>query len=385
MQDEIYLVRAFELARIGRFTTAPNPNVGCVIVCDGRIVGEGYHLRAGEPHAEVHALRMAGAAASGATAYVTLEPCSHYGRTPSCADALINAGVARVVAAMPDPNPQVSGRGFYRLQQAGLEVRHSLMMREAEVLNQGFFKRMRTGFPWVRLKLAASLDGRTAMASGESQWITSTQARQDVHRFRAESDAILSSSATVLADDPALNVRWSLLPKDVQHIYPQNELRQPVRVIIDSANRVTPAHRVVKGEGRTWLATLRRPAQEWPPSVEQLLLPIIYQQGSDERLDLVELMLQLGRREINSIWVEAGAGLAGALLNAGLVDEMILYLATKLLGADARPLCLLPRLEYLSEVLVFELCDMRQIGPDIRLILKPIGVPNAHAADKILC
>ena len=195
---------------------------------DGEIVGEGFHYRAGEPHAEVHALRMAGEKARGATAYVTLEPCSHHGRTPPCCDALIAAGVSRVVAAMQDPNPQVAGRGLYRLQQAGIEVSHGLMMNEAEALNKGFLKRMRTGFPWVQLKLGASLDGRTAMASGESQWITSPQARRDVQRLRAQSHAILTSSATVLADDPALTVRWQELSADTQALYPEENLRQPM-------------------------------------------------------------------------------------------------------------------------------------------------------------
>ncbi|OZI13975.1 riboflavin biosynthesis protein RibD [Sodalis-like symbiont of Philaenus spumarius] len=368
--DEVYLARAFELARRGRFTTAPNPNVGCVIVRDGRIIGEGYHQCAGYAHAEVHALRQAVNAARGATAYVTLEPCSHHGRTPPCAEALIDAGVARVVAAMPDPNPQVAGRGFYRLQQAGIEVRHSLMLPEAEAVNPGFLKRMRTGFPWVRLKLAASLDGRTAMASGESQWISSAEARRDVQRWRAESDAILSTAATVLADDPALTVRWSSLPEDVQALYPEERLRQPVRVIIDSAKRVTPSHRVVQGEGLTWLARLASDDLTWPSSVEQLLLPA--GEGANAvHLDLVALMMQLGRRQINSLWVEAGAGLAGALLGAGLVDELILYQAPKLLGAAARPLCLLPGLERLSAAPGFTLLDVRQVGPDLRLCLKP--------------
>lgn len=371
--DEVYLARAFELARRGRFTTAPNPNVGCVIVRDGRIVGEGYHQRAGYAHAEVHALRQVGNASRGATAYVTLEPCSHHGRTPPCADALIDAGVSRVVAAMPDPNPQVAGRGFYRLQEAGIEVRHSLMLPDAEAVNPGFLKRMRTGFPWVRLKLAASLDGRTAMASGESQWITSAEARRDVQRWRAESDAILSTAATVLADDPALTVRWSSLPEDVQALCHEEWLRQPVRVIIDSAKRVTPSHRVAQGEGLTWLARFARDDLMWPSSVEQLLLPA-GEGANAAHLDLVALMMQLGRRQINSLWVEAGAGLAGALLGAALVDELILYQAPKLLGADARPLCLLPGLERLGEALGFTLLDVRQVGPDLRLCLKPAAL-----------
>ncbi|CAI1095296.1 Riboflavin biosynthesis protein RibD [Serratia rubidaea] len=362
--DQLYMARAFELARLGRFTTAPNPNVGCVIVRDGKIVGEGYHLRAGEPHAEVHALRMAGELARGATAYVTLEPCSHHGRTPPCADALINAGVSRVVAAMQDPNPQVAGRGLYRLQQAGIEVSHGLMLAEAEAVNRGFLKRMRTGFPYVQLKLGASLDGRTAMASGESQWITSPQARRDVQRLRAESAAILSSSATILADDPSLTVRWDELDADTQRFYPREHLRQPLRIILDSQNRVTPQHRVVQQPGETWLARLQPDQQAWPAGVEQLALP-----AHGGGIDLVVMMMQLAKRQVNSIWVEAGAQLSGALLQAGLVDELIVYVAPKLLGDSARGLCQLPGLERLAEAPEFVFSEVRQVGPDLRLRL----------------
>ncbi|MEB6337061.1 bifunctional diaminohydroxyphosphoribosylaminopyrimidine deaminase/5-amino-6-(5-phosphoribosylamino)uracil reductase RibD [Serratia rhizosphaerae] len=362
--DQLYMARAFELARLGRFTTAPNPNVGCVIVRDGKIVGEGYHLRAGEPHAEVHALRMAGELARGATAYVTLEPCSHHGRTPPCADALINAGVSRVVAAMQDPNPQVAGRGLYRLQQAGIDVSHGLMLAEAEAVNRGFLKRMRTGFPYVQLKLGASLDGRTAMASGESQWITSPQARRDVQRLRAESAAILSTSATVLADDPSLSVRWDELDADTQRRYPRDNLRQPLRIILDSQNRVTPQHRVVQQPGATWLARLQPDQQAWPEGVEQLTLP-----AHGGGIDLVVMMMQLAKRQVNSVWVEAGAQLSGALLQAGLVDELIVYVAPKLLGDDARGLCHLPGLERLAEAPEFVFSDVRQVGPDLRLRL----------------
>lgn len=367
--DEGYMARAFELARRGRFTTAPNPNVGCVIVRDGQIVGEGFHLRAGEPHAEVHALQMAGESARGATAYVTLEPCSHYGRTPPCAQALIAAGVARVVVAMQDPNPQVAGRGMYQLQQAGISVEHGLMLAEGEAVNRGFLKRMRTGIPWIQLKLAASLDGRTAMASGESQWISSPQARRDVQLLRAQSAAILSTSATVLADDPALTVRWPELPDDVRAEYPQHTLRQPVRVIVDSQQRVTPEHRVIAQPGNTWLARLEADQRRWPEGVEQLVLPA----GADgQHIDLVALMMQLARRQINSVWVEAGAQMAGALLNAGLVDELIVYLAPRLLGADARALCVLPGLTQLSQAPALSISEITQVGPDIRLCLKPL-------------
>jgi len=364
--DEKYMARAFELARLGRFTTTPNPNVGCVIVRDGEIVGEGYHIKAGGPHAEVHALRMAGEKAKGATAYVTLEPCSHHGRTPPCADALIAAGVARVVASMQDPNPEVAGRGLYRLQQTGIEVSHGLMHSEAEAINLGFLKRMRTGFPYVQLKMAASLDGRTAMESGESQWITSAAARADVQRFRAQSSAILSSSATVLADDPSLNVRWDELDSDTQRIYPQESLRQPLRIVIDSQNRVTPQHKLVNQSGDTWLARLATDEQSWPESTEQWVVP-----GRDNRVDLVLLMMQLAKRQINSVWVEAGAELAGALLQAGLVDELIVYMAPKLLGENGRALCVLPGLQSLSDAPQFTLSDVRQVGADLRLRLKP--------------
>ncbi|MBE5251072.1 bifunctional diaminohydroxyphosphoribosylaminopyrimidine deaminase/5-amino-6-(5-phosphoribosylamino)uracil reductase RibD [Mixta mediterraneensis] len=366
MTDERYMARALELARRGRFTTLPNPNVGCVIVRDGNIVGEGWHQRAGEPHAEVHALRMAGDKARGATAYVTLEPCSHHGRTPPCCDALIAAGVKRVVAAMQDPNPQVAGRGLQRLHQAGIDVSHGLMMSEAEALNRGFLKRMRTGFPWVQLKSGASLDGRTAMASGESQWITSAHARRDVQRLRAQSAAILSSSATVLADDPSLTVRWSELNEETRSLLDENSLRQPLRVIVDSQNRVTPHHNVINQPGETWLMRHTPDQQVWPGSVTQIAAPL-----REQQLDLVAMMMLLGQRQINSVWVEAGAALAGALLQAGLVDELIVYVAPKLLGDSGRGLCQLPGLHQLADAPAFSFSDVRQVGSDLRLTLIP--------------
>ncbi|BET95738.1 bifunctional diaminohydroxyphosphoribosylaminopyrimidine deaminase/5-amino-6-(5-phosphoribosylamino)uracil reductase RibD [Xenorhabdus taiwanensis] len=365
--DEIYMSRALELAYQGRFTTSPNPNVGCVIVKDGQIIGEGFHARAGEPHAEVHALRMAGEKAQGATAYVTLEPCSHHGKTPPCADALIAAGLSRVVVAMQDPNPQVAGRGLYKLQQAGIAVEHGLMIEQAESLNKGFLKRMRTGFPYLQLKLGASLDGRTALASGESKWITSPEARQDVQKLRAQCSAILSSSATVLADDPSLTVRWHELDAETQAIYPQELLRQPIRIITDSQNRVTPQHQVVQQPGECWLARTKQDQQKWPDNAEQILLPA-YGDG----VDLVLLMMQLGKRQINSVWVECGPALAGALLSLGLVDELILYIAPKVLGNSARGLFDIPELQKLSDAPEFSLLDVQQIGPDVRFRLRPL-------------
>ena len=364
MQDEIFMARALKLAQRGRFTTHPNPNVGCVIVRDGEIVGEGFHYRAGEPHAEVHALRMAGDKARGATAYVTLEPCSHHGRTPPCCDALIAAGVTRVVAAMQDPNPQVAGRGLYRLKQEGIEVSHGLMMNEAEALNNGFLKRMRTGFPFVQLKLGASLDGRTAMASGESQWITSGESRRDVQRFRAQSSAILTSSATVLADDPSLTVRWNELDADTQALYPEHALRMPTRIVIDSQNRVTPNHKIIHQPGETWLARTQPDDRHWPEGVMQLPVP-----AHNGHLDIVVLMMMLGKRQVNSIWVEAGAELSGALLQAGVVDEIVLYIAPKLLGNDARGLFALPGLEKLADAPSLRFSEIRPVGPDLCLRL----------------
>ncbi|URJ31982.1 bifunctional diaminohydroxyphosphoribosylaminopyrimidine deaminase/5-amino-6-(5-phosphoribosylamino)uracil reductase RibD [Blochmannia endosymbiont of Camponotus modoc] len=370
LHDKRFLTRALQLAWKGRFTTMPNPNVGCVIVRNNKIIGEGYHIRAGEAHAEIHALRIAGNLAQGATAYITLEPCSHYGRTPPCTTALINAGIKRVVVAMLDPHFYARGRGLNLLQQAGIEVQHSLMLPEAESINRGFLKRIRTGFPWVKLKLAASLDGRTAMSSGESKWITSIQARQDVQRFRAESDVILSTAGTVLADDPKLNVRWACFSDEMKRIYANNQIRQPLRVIIDSTNRVLPTHRIIRYNGKILLVRLKKDHRNWPSSVEQLLLSSINCHGH-HRINLKELMQHLGYREINNIWVEAGATFSGVLLDIGLVDELILYQATKFLGSDARPLCLLPNIKCLNDIKTFKLLDIKNVGPDLRLRLIP--------------
>lgn len=366
-QDSMYMMRALALAEKGRFTTTPNPNVGCVLVKNGHIVGEGYHHRAGEPHAEINALSMAGDLARGATAYVTLEPCCHQGRTPPCVDALIAAGIERIVVAMQDPNPKVAGRGLHDLRQAGIETHYGLLSDKAEKLNLGFLKRMRTGFPYLQLKLAASLDGKTAMTSGESKWITSPEARQDVQRFRAASCAILSSAATVLADDPALTVRWNELDAQTQLSYPQDQLRQPVRVVLDSQHRILPHHRLLHQPGQTWLVRGAKGPQIWPTDqVKELILPLHHQ-----RIDLVLLMMQLGKLHINTIWTEAGAGLAGALLQAGLVDELILYIAPKLLGDDAKGLFQLPGLKDLASAPEFKINQVSQIGPDLRLHLQP--------------
>ncbi|WP_170376436.1 bifunctional diaminohydroxyphosphoribosylaminopyrimidine deaminase/5-amino-6-(5-phosphoribosylamino)uracil reductase RibD [Pasteurella multocida] len=364
-QDVVYMQMALELAEKGQFTTTPNPSVGCVLVKDGIIVGRGFHVKAGEAHAEVMALREAGENARGATAYVTLEPCSHVGRTPPCAQDLIDAGVVKVVSAMCDPNPQVAGRGLRMLSDAGIESAVGLLAEKAEWLNRGFLKRMRTGRPYVQLKMAMSLDGRTAMANGESKWITGELARADVQAERAKASAILSTSATVLADDPLLNVRWQQLPDKVKADYTQAQLRQPVRVILDSQHRVQPSHRLFSLSSPVWLVSqTARSLLEFPAHCEQIQL-------SASTNALADLMAELGQRQINTLWIEAGATLAGALIEAKLVDELIIYIAPKLLGDAARGLCKLPHLSTLAEASLWQLHSIEKLGDDLKTIYHP--------------
>jgi len=355
------MASALRLAERGLFTTTPNPRVGCVIVKDGFVVGEGWHEKAGGPHAEVHALRAAGARAKGATAYVTLEPCSHHGRTPPCADALIDAGIARVVAAMRDPNPQVAGRGLELLTLAGIEVQTGLLEGEARELNIGFISRMTCGRPWVRLKTASSLDGKTALRNGESKWITGPAARADVQRWRARACVILTGVGTVLADDPQMNVR-EIVASD------QAGLRQPLKVIVDSHLRTPPSAKILTGGAFiacTKAEYLRREVLE-TAGAQVIELP-----GTDGRVDLDALMLEFGRQGINEVHVEAGATLNGALLAAGLVDEWISYIAPVAMGHAARGLFDMPELREMADRRRFNLHDLRQIGDDLRLRLRP--------------
>lgn len=353
---------ALQQAAQGRYTTDPNPCVGAVLVKDQTIVGTGYHKRAGEPHAECHALAAAGHHAQGATAYVTLEPCCHQGRTPPCTKALIAAGVQRVVVAMQDPNPRVAGQGIATLQAAGIPTRIGLLEAEARALNPGFIQRMTRGKPLVRLKLAMSLDGRTAMASGESQWITSPAARADVHRLRAASSAILTGIGTVLADDPALTAR------------PDNGIpasRQPLRIVLDSQARMPPQARMLRLPGQTLVIT----SPDIPSTRHQALqtagADIISLPLSDNRLSLPHLIPHLTERELNTILIECGPTLAGSVLQAGIVDELIVYLAPCLLGDQARGLVTLPGLQHLTQRLSWQLTETQSIGPDLRLTLHP--------------
>nr|WP_295681200.1 bifunctional diaminohydroxyphosphoribosylaminopyrimidine deaminase/5-amino-6-(5-phosphoribosylamino)uracil reductase RibD [uncultured Nevskia sp.] len=349
-----FMARALALAAQGRATTHPNPRVGCVIVRDGRIVGEGWHQRAGEPHAEVFALRAAGELARGADVYVTLEPCAHHGRTPPCADALISAGVARVFAAVGDPFDQVAGQGFAKLRAAGIECTSGLMEAEARALCRGFLSRIERRRPWVTLKLAMSLDGRTAMANGESRWITGEQAREDVHRLRAEAGAVLSSSETVLADDPELTVR---LP-----IADEQNWRQPDRIVLDSHGRVPKTAKVWREGARRFWLTAGAPAHP-VTNVEMVALSA----DANGQVSLPAALAFLATRDVNEVLVECGPRLAGSLLRANLVDELIVYAAPKLLGDAARGLVRLPGLERLADHVALAFTSAELLGPDLKI------------------
>lgn len=360
--DAQLMAKAIRLAEKGQFTTSPNPNVGCVLAdANGHIVGQGWHQRAGTAHAEMHALAQAGDKARGATAYVTLEPCSHTGRTAPCADALIQAGVSKVIAAMVDPNPLVAGAGLARLAGAGIKVAHGLMQQQAETLNRGFVKRMSTGMPWVTVKLASSLDGKTALANGQSQWITAPQARQDVQRHRAKSCAILSGSGTVLADDPSLNVRYreTGLSED---ILAQKDLRQPLRIILDGRNQLHSRLKLLSLAGDVLLINSQFNTQAFPAQVSQWQAPY-----ENKQLDLPQVFKHLGSLQINHIWVEAGAKLAGALLQNSLIDELILYQAPKLLGDLGQNMFAIDELTSMQQAYKLAWQDIRQLGCDIKL------------------
>ena len=364
--DHACMARALQLARKGLYSTHPNPRVGCVIARDGQIVGEGWHVRAGEPHAEGHALRQAGEQARGATAYVTLEPCSHHGRTPPCADALVAAGVARVVVAMQDPNPEVAGNGLARLRQAGIEVQTGVLEAGARALNAGFIKRMEQGLPFVRVKLAMSLDGRTAMASGESQWITGPAARAAVQRLRARASVVLTGADTVLADDARLTVRPEELGLDGE-LTALAMTRPPLRVLVDGRLRV-PLDAPFFQAGATLVATCAAATARdryLEAGHELLAVP-----GSSGHVDLHKLLAELAGRGANEVLVEAGPRLAGAFAREGLVDEYQLFVAAKFLGSSARPLLELP-LARMAEAQALKIVEMRAVGDDWRIIAVP--------------
>ena len=356
--DHRCMASALQLAGHGLNTTHPNPRVGCVIALDGEVVGCGWHEQAGDHHAEVNALADAGEQVEGGTAYVTLEPCNHSGLTPPCVDALIEAKVARVVCAMEDPNPEVRGDGMRRLQQAGIEVQSGLMARQAEELNAGFLLRMRKGRPWLRVKMAQSIDGHIALANGSSQWISGPEARADVQKWRARCDAILTGIGTVLADDPSLNVR------------PGDDARQPLRVIADSHWRTPADSKLLTIGGKVLIAGLDEnelPAALAASTAELLVLPSV-----DGRVDLKQLLQELGRRGINEVQVEAGATFCGGLLQQQLIDELLIYQAPVLLGGGAISPFATPRLDNMDNRVHLEWIDTRRVGNDLRLRLRPL-------------
>ncbi|MEN9879679.1 MAG: riboflavin biosynthesis protein RibD [Pseudomonadota bacterium] len=367
--DAVWMARALQLAAKGLMTTGVNPRVGCVLVKDDRLIGEGWHERAGEGHAEVMALRDAerhGNAVREATAYVTLEPCAHHGKTPPCAEALIKAGVSRVVAAMEDPNPLVAGQGFALLQQAGIEVASPLMAAEAEALNIGFLKRMRQGKPWVRLKMAGSLDGRSALVNGQSQWITGPEARADGHRFRARAQAIITGVGTVLADDPLLTVRDVEAP--LGHSGQPVLLAPPLRVVVDSHLRMPPTARILQGGCLVTTASTDAAKIEAlrAAGAEVICLP-----DTNGRVDLAALLDHLAKRGVNEVHVEGGARLSGVFLKSGLVDELLFYMAPTLLGSDARGWFDDLHLTSLDQKIALRFQDVRMVGPDLRIIARP--------------
>ncbi len=370
--DHSYMTRALQLAEQGLYTTQPNPRVGCVIVKDGKIVGEGAHLKAGEPHAEVFALRQAGNVAKGATLYVTLEPCSHTGRTPPCSQAIIDVGISKVIAAMQDPNPQVAGSGLAHLQAHNIETATGLMQAQAEALNPGFISRMTKNSPFVRSKIAASLDGKTALKNGVSQWITSEAARADVQHWRARSCAILTGAGTVLADNPSMNVRYEIL-KSMPSTCMDISL-QPMRVIVDSALKTPPNAKILRSENKSCgnvliafaKASQKKQAQLLAVGAELLCIP-----NEAGKVCLKTLLSHLASREINEVLVEGGEGLNGALLAQNLIDELLIYYAPKLLGGSAKSMFAMPELTQMTQAINLQILDIRQIGADIRLRAKP--------------
>lgn len=372
VSDREYMARAIVLARKGLYSTMPNPRVGCVLVRDGAVVGEGWHVRAGAGHAEVNALAAAAGRARGATAYVTLEPCSHTGKTGPCCDALLAAGVTRVVFAMQDPNPLVAGRGLARLRAAGVAVAGPLLEAEARALNPGFIRRMEQGVPWVRCKLAMSLDGRTAMASGASQWITGPAARADVQALRARSCAIVTGIESVLQDDSALTLRRAeLLALEDPDLALETS---PLRVVLDSRIRLRPGAKVLQSPPATLLVSA---LPDLTPAVEGVAR--VHLPAADGRIDLAALLQLLAQRQCNEVLVEAGATLAGAFMAAGLIDELIVYMAPTLLGSSARPLLELP-LQTMAEQQRLTITDMRAVGSDWRITAVPVRPDPAPPA-----
>jgi diaminohydroxyphosphoribosylaminopyrimidine deaminase / 5-amino-6-(5-phosphoribosylamino)uracil reductase len=372
--DHEHMARALQLAANGLYDTAPNPAVGCVLVKEGRVVGTGWTAPAGGSHAEIVALKAAGAAARGATAYVTLEPCCHTGRTGPCTKALLEAGIARVVFAGHDPNPLVKGGGARELAAAGVAVEGGVMESDAEPLNRGFFTRMRRGVPYVRSKLAVSLDGRTALANGASKWITSAAARADVHRWRARSSAVLTGSGTIVDDDPSLDAR-----REEAEIPESIGIKQPLRVVIDARLKMPPTAKTLSLPGEVLVLTTRSLDDPKAEALRAAGARIERVAGDAEHCDLRAVIEHLGKLEVNDVWVEAGAGLNGALLTAGLIDELIIYMAPRVLGSAARGMFDVPALESLADATQLTFDGVSMVGADLRIIARVSRVARASA------
>jgi diaminohydroxyphosphoribosylaminopyrimidine deaminase/5-amino-6-(5-phosphoribosylamino)uracil reductase len=354
--DRAHMARALQLAEKGRYAAHPNPMVGCVVVRDGEIVGEGWHAVAGEAHAEINALRVAGERARGASVFVTLEPCAHHGKTPPCADALIEAGVAEVVVGFEDPNPSVSGAGLDALRRAGIAIRTGLLQAEVQTLNRGFIRRVTEGRPWVRLKIAASLDGRTAMANGQSRWITGPEARSDVQVLRAASGAVMTGIGTVLTDDPSLTVRDAAI--DTQG-------KQPLRVILDKHLRVPASAKMLSLPGETVVYCIED--RDRGPLVDAGAEVVRVPETGDGLVDIDAVLEDLGKREVNDLLVEAGPALAGSLITGGYLDELVIYQAPHIMGSETLGMFRTPAWTELGDRCALEIIDVRMVGADTRI------------------
>ncbi|WP_343182432.1 bifunctional diaminohydroxyphosphoribosylaminopyrimidine deaminase/5-amino-6-(5-phosphoribosylamino)uracil reductase RibD [Buchnera aphidicola] len=364
LQDIFYMKKTIKIAKNGIYTTHPNPNVGCIIVLNGKIVGTGWHKKKGGPHAEVYAIKMAGKLAKNSTAYISLEPCIHHGETPPCCHLIVKSGIKRVVIAAIDPNPKVFGKGIKYLKKSGIDVSIGILAQESEKINYGFFKRMVSGIPWIQVKIAISLDGKIAMNNGESKWITGEQARHDVHKFRAKNSAILSTSNTILQDNPKLTVRYTdkIKNRNLYHIK-----FSPIKIILDSKNRIQPIHNIIhKTTDPVWLIRLNKDHNIWPKHVKQIII-----QKYNNSIDLKKLLIFLGKKKINTLWVECGANLFSNMLNLGLIDELIIYIAPKMLGHTAKSLFLDYKNIKLKKTPTLKIKKTIKIGSDIRITLEP--------------
>ncbi|MCW5197150.1 bifunctional diaminohydroxyphosphoribosylaminopyrimidine deaminase/5-amino-6-(5-phosphoribosylamino)uracil reductase RibD [Buchnera aphidicola] len=356
--DIFYMKKAIQLAKKGQYTTQSNPNVGCIIVKNNKIIGIGWHIKPNTNHAEINALNMAGNLAYQGTAYISLEPCSHFGKTPPCCYALVQSGITRIVISALDPNPCISGNGIKYLKKSNIKITTGILLKQSKKINYGFFKRMQTNIPWIQIKMATSIDGKIAMHNGESKWITSPKSIQDVHKFRLLSTAILSTSQTIMIDNPLLTAR----PQQKNKMnYPQ-----PIRIIIDSKNKIQPYHKFINELSTIWLIRIKKDNNFWPNHVKQIILP-----PYKNKINLIKLFNYLGQKNINAIWIECGAILFSKLLYLNIIDELIIYIAPKMLGHLSKPLYIMNKKIRLHETLQLKFKTIKFIGSDLRIILTP--------------